>query len=175
LPYAKAWFECEAGRVREPLRSVLKRGALVASRGACPKATHQMRGAPEVDIHVCGRIAQGADDRRGLRTRCGRRSSSRARPTLSSPGSAIPGRRSKSPRVKSTVAYTPSPTAGSPFSIFARVGRVIRARSATTAMGRRRRRRASRISAPIFRSARLTGIGRGGVLGISLSVSVRLH
>lgn len=58
------------------------------------------------------------------------------------------------------------PTFVSPASILWRVARVVNARSATTDIGSRRRRRASWISAPSFLSARLTDAGGWCGVGI---------
>ena len=55
----------------------------------------------------------------------------------------------------------PIATDSSPFSIFVNVERLIRARSASNAIGSRRRRRASLMSCPSLRRARFTGIGNG--------------
>ena len=60
----------------------------------------------------------------------------------------------------------PMLTLVSPPSTFCRVERDVKARSATTAIGSRRRRRASWMSAPSLRRARRTAAG--GVCGVGI-------
>ena len=66
--------------------------------------------------------------------------------------------RSTIPSTNSTVAHEPSETPGSPFSILFNVVRLMEARSAMAATGIRRR-RASRMSCPSFRTALSTASG----------------
>src|ERR1700676_2019583 len=87
---------------------------------------------------------------RESRMRSGRCSSSSSSPTESCLGSATSASRSTIPKAKRTVAYAPSETRGSPFSILFKVIRPMEARSAKIATGIRRRRRASRMSWPSF-------------------------
>src|SRR5690606_8053990 len=83
----------------------------------------------------------------------GRRAFSRSRPTASTARSAKPLTPSMRPKTLSTEQYKPIETFGSPFSIRSKVGRLVLARSATTAADNRRRRRAARKSAPSFSNA----------------------
>src|SRR6185436_10564284 len=81
-------------------------------------------------------------------------------PTGSLAGSASWPIRSATPKTNSTVAYIPSDTPASPRSARARVSLLMKARSATSAMVSRRRRRATERSCPSFFRARTTGPGR---------------
>ena len=105
-------------------------------------------------------LAHFASLRFGSRMRFGKRSSSREIPTRSCLASARSANRSAIPRTNKTVAYAPAEAPGSPFSTRPSVMRLMSARSAKSAVGIRRRRCASRRSAPSFRSARTTGSGR---------------
>jgi hypothetical protein len=106
----------------------------------------------------------------------GRCSSSSSRPTASCRGSATSASRAAIPRTKRTVTYVPNETPGTPFSTLFSVVRLMDARSAIRATGMRRRRRASRISRPNFRRARITGMGVadiGGALITSKLIDVK--
>ena len=93
------------------------------------------------------------------RTRFGSLSSSRVRPTRSKRASARSPSRSVIPSTNSKLAYPPIDTPASPFSIFLRVLRFRKPRCAASVVDNRRRKRASRMSAPSFRRAFLPGIG----------------
>ncbi len=107
--------------------------------------------------------------------RFGSLSSSRVRPKRSKRASARSPSRSVIPSTNSKLAYPPIDTPASPFSIFLRVLRFRKPRCATSVVDNRRRKRASRMSAPSFRRAFLAGIGNAcrkrSVLIMSLIVS----
>ena len=105
-------FERETVGMREPALVVLEGGALPVLAHARPQPPHQMgrafagprirrRSSPSLLLDLSARTASSC---RGRRMRCGRCSSSSARPTASCLGSARSASRSAIPRTKSTVA-----------------------------------------------------------------------
>lgn len=155
----------------EPCWVIFKGCGFTLAADARPQPAYESRllGKIHVDqsfaVHAYFFAVRGIDDVDlvvDVRMRFGRCSSSRWSPVESWRISASSASRLVIPKRKSTVAYVPIWTPGSPFSTLARVGRVMAARSAIVAVAIRRRSRASRISEPSFRSARTTGRGKDG-------------
>src|SRR2546430_47834 len=152
----------ESRGIFQPGFVVFEGGAFLVLTHAGPQPPHQMGNAVEIHINKSFFVHHLSFERfcfRATRMRCGRCSSSSCRPTVSFFGATRSARRSAMPNTKRTVAYIPIATPGSPFSILTSVVRLMEARCAAIAAGMRRRRRASRMSRPSFRSAFLTGIG----------------
>src|SRR5665213_2284396 len=169
----------------EPVLVVFKGGALPVLAHARPQAPDKLGRALQIHVYEYFLVHHSDFYFQAFsgfflcesRMRSGRCSSSSSSPTESCLGSATSASRSTIPSAKRTVAYAPSEARGSPFSILFKVIRPMEARSARIATGIRRRRRASRMSCPSFRSARATGIGTACDDGASfiLNVLYRIH
>src|ERR1019366_60062 len=158
----QGWLQRESRGIFQPGFVVFEGGACLVLARTGPQTPHEVRDAVEIHVYESLSVHHLSFVRfglRGTRMRCGRFSSSRCRPTGSFFWAAGSLRWADMPSTKRAVAYTPTATAGSPFSSLTRVVRLIEARCAAMAAGMRRRRRASRMSRPSLRRACLTGSG----------------